>query len=253
LLDWSKGFEGIKDFLSGLDFQNYLTVFSDELYVSTFLTSLKIAILGTLITLLIGYPMALAMARASSRTRPLLIAMIILPFWTSFLIRIYAWIGILKQEGLLNQLLLITGVISAPLNILNTEWAVQIGIAYSYLPFMVLPIYAALEKQDPYLIEAANDLGCPSWKAFWLITMPLSSSGILGGCILVFIPVLGEFIIPDLLGGSDTLMIGRLIWSEFFSNRDWPMASTIAIILLIIMALPLLLARRTMASVGAST
>jgi putrescine transport system permease protein len=247
LLDWSQGWEGITGFVAALDIENYITVLTDSLYASAFLTSLRIAALGTLLTLLVGYPIALAMARASRRWRPLLIALVILPFWTSFLIRVYAWIAILKQEGLLNQLLLATGLISMPLDILNTETAVQIGIIYSYLPFMVLPLYAALEKQDPALVEAATDLGCPPGRAFWLVTLPLSLPGIIGGCVLVFIPVMGEFIIPDLLGGSDTLMVGRLVWTEFFSNRDWPMASAIAMLLLAILTIPIMHGQRRLA------
>jgi putrescine transport system permease protein len=247
LLDWSQGLEGISAFMTGLDLDNYVTVITDSLYASAFLTSLRIAALGTSLTLLVGYPIALAMARTGRRWRPFLIALVILPFWTSFLIRVYAWIAILKQEGLLNQLLLVTGVISTPLDILNTESAVQIGIVYSYLPFMVLPLYAALEKHDPALVEAATDLGCPPGRAFWLVTLPLSIPGIIGGCVLVFIPVMGEFIIPDLLGGSETLMVGRLVWTEFFSNRDWPMASTIAMLLLAILAVPILYGQRRLA------
>ncbi len=243
-LDWSRGWEGVTDFLAGLDLENYVTVFTDGLYASAFITSLRIALVGTVLTLLVGYPLALAMARASRRWRPLLIALIVMPFWTSFLIRVYAWIAILKQEGLLNQFLLWLGVITTPLEILNTEIAVQIGIVYSYLPFMVLPLYAALERHDPALVEAAQDLGCTPTQAFWRVTLPLSLPGIIGGCVLVFIPVMGEFIIPDLLGGSDTLMVGRLIWTEFFSNRDWPIASAIAIVLLAILAVPILYGQR---------
>jgi putrescine transport system permease protein len=244
LIDWSQGWEGFKAFYEALDFENYVTVLTDGLYSSAFLTSLRIAALGTLLTLLVGYPIALAMARAGRRWRPFLIALVILPFWTSFLIRVYAWIAILKQEGLLNHLLMTTGLISAPLDILNTEIAVQIGIVYSYLPFMVLPLYAVLEKHDQTLIEAAADLGCPPGKAFWQVTFPLSLPGIVGGCALVFIPVMGEFIIPDLLGGSDTLMVGRLVWTEFFNNRDWPMASAIAMVLLAILSVPIIYGQR---------
>jgi putrescine transport system permease protein len=244
LLDWSQGWAGIRLFIEGLDLENYATILTDPLYASAFLTSVRIAATGTLLTLLAGYPIALAMARASRRWQPFLIALIILPFWTSFLIRVYAWIAILEQDGLLNQVLLAAGLVSAPLMLLNTEIAVQIGIVYTYLPFMVLPIYAALEKQDGSLVEAAQDLGSTPARAFWQVTLPLSLPGILGGCILVFIPVMGEFIIPDLLGGSDMLMVGRLVWTEFFSNRDWPMASTIAVMLLAILALPIVIGQR---------
>jgi putrescine transport system permease protein len=244
VLDWSAGWEGLIAYVLALDIENYVTVLTDGLYLSAFLTSLRIAVLGTALTLLVGYPLAYAMARAPRAWRPLLLALIILPFWTSFLIRVYAWISILRSEGLLNQMLLGLGLISAPLEILNTEIAIQIGIVYSYLPFMVLPLYAVLEKQDASLVEAARDLGCPQWKAFWLVTVPLSKSGIIGGCLLVFIPVMGEFIIPDLLGGSDTLMLGRMIWTEFFANRDWPLASAIAMVLLALVMVPIVLAQR---------
>ncbi|MGL4242820.1 MAG: ABC transporter permease [Beijerinckiaceae bacterium] len=242
LLDIGAGWEGLRTFLAGLNFDNYVTLLTDDLYVSVLLTSLRIAALGALLTLLVGYPIAYAMAKAPRSWRPQLIALIVLPFWTSFLIRVYAWIAILKQEGLLNQLLIGLGVIAAPLELLNTEWAIQIGIVYSYLPFMVLPIYAVLEKHDPSLVEAAGDLGAPPSEAFWLVTVPLSLPGVVAGVVLVFIPVMGEFIIPDLLGGSDTLMLGRQIWSEFFSNRDWPLASAIAMALLALIAAPLLMA-----------
>ncbi len=244
LLDWTAGWEGVSTFVAGLDLENFSTVLSDPLYGSAFLTSLRIAALGTLLTLIVGYPIALAMARAPRSFRPLLIALVILPFWTSFLIRVYAWIAILKADGFLNQLLLGLGVIGAPLDILDSEIAVQIGIVYCYLPFMVLPLYAALERQDPSLIDAAEDLGCTPARAFWLVTLPLSLPGIIGGSVLVFIPAMGEFIIPDLLGGSDTLMVGRLVWTEFFSNRDWPMASAIAILLLAILAGPIIYGQR---------
>jgi putrescine transport system permease protein len=244
LLDFAAGLGGMSTFLAGLDGENFVTLATDSLYVSALLTSLRIALIGTALTLLVGYPLALAMARSPRHFRPVLLALIILPFWTSFLIRVYAWIAILKQDGLLNQFLLGLGLISAPLEILNTEVAVLIGIVYTYLPFMVLPLYVVLERQDESLLEAAADLGAPPWKSFWLITLPLSLPGILGGCLLVFIPVMGEFIIPDLLGGSDTLMLGRLVWTEFFSNRDWPMASSIAVMLLLIVAVPMMIGRR---------
>ena len=176
--------------------------------------------------------------------RPTLLMLVILPFWTSFLIRVYAWMGILSGEGVLNQFLLWTGLISTPLTILNTNLAVYIGIVYTYLPFMILPIYAALEKMDDSLLEAAEDLGCSRTSAFWLVTIPLSKSGIIAGCFLVFIPAIGEFVIPSLLGGSGTLMIGKVLWEEFFSNRDWPVASAVAIILLLILIIPIVLFQR---------
>jgi putrescine transport system permease protein len=251
LLDFSMGWQGIRQFFAGLDLDNYVTLITDDLYSTTLITSLRIAALGTLLTLLAGFPIAYAIARAARGWRPILIALVILPFWTSFLIRVYAWIAILRQEGLINQALLKLGLISAPLEILNTEWAVQIGIVYCYLPFMVLPIYAVLEKQDPLLLEAAADLGASPASAFWRITVPLALPGIIAGGALVFIPAMGEFIIPDLLGGSDTLMIGRQIWTEFFTNRDWPLASAMAIALLVMIAGPLIVAERRNARDGA--
>jgi len=216
----------------------------DFLYFAAYLSSLKIALISTFLTLLIGYPIAYAMARAPSHWRATLLMLVILPFWTSFLIRVYAWIGILSTEGYLNQLLLATGLISEPLTILNTPVAVYIGIVYTYLPFMVLPIYAALEKMDDSLVEAAEDLGCTALSAFWLITAPLSKPGVIAGCFLVFIPTLGEFVIPSLLGGSDTVMIGKVLWEEFFNNRDWPVASAVAVILLLILIVPIVLFQR---------
>jgi putrescine transport system permease protein len=181
------------------------------------------------------------MAKAAPEWRPMLMMLVILPFWTSFLIRVYAWIGILSTEGYLNQLLLWIGIISDPLQIMNTPTAVYIGIVYTYLPFMILPIYATLERMDDSLLEAAEDLGCSRLSAFWIITLPLSRSGIIAGSFLVFIPALGEFVIPSLLGGSSTLMIGKVLWEEFFSNRDWPVASAVAIILLLILVIPIIL------------
>jgi putrescine transport system permease protein len=244
LFDLAAGWEGFKAFVGGLSLDNYWTLFTDDLYLFALWSSLRIAALGALLTLAVGYPIAYAMAKAPPRWRPLLIALIILPFWTSFLIRVYAWIAILKQDGLVNQALIGLGLITEPLAILNTEWAVQIGIVYSYLPFIVLPVYAALEKQDPVLVDAANDLGATPAQAFWRVTVPLSLPGVLAGLALVFIPVMGEFIIPDLLGGSDTLMLGRQVWTEFFSNRDWPLASAMAMSLLLLIAVPLVFAER---------
>ncbi|SCZ20920.1 putrescine transport system permease protein [Afifella marina DSM 2698] len=235
------GLANLWERVQDLSFDNYVWLTEDALYIKAYLSSVKIALISTVITLLIGYPLALAMARAPDRIRPLLLMAIILPFWTSFLIRVYAWIGILKPEGLLNQLLLSLGVIDQPLTIINTNWAVYIGIVYSYLPFMVLPLYATLEKMDYRLIEAANDLGATPLGAFWKITVPLSVPGILAGSLLVFIPAVGEFVIPDLLGGSDTLMIGRTLWVEFFYNRDWPVASAVAIVLLLLLVVPIVI------------
>jgi putrescine transport system permease protein len=221
-------------------FDNYLWLTDDPLYFRAYIRSVVIAGVSTVLTLLIGYPIAYGMARAPSTIRPTLLMLVILPFWTSFLIRVYAWIGILKPEGLLNQFLMWLNIIDSPLIILNTDWAIYIGIVYSYLPFMVLPLYAALEKMDYTLIEAANDLGCPPLSAFWKITFPLSLPGVVAGCLLVFIPAVGEFVIPDLLGGSDTLMIGKTLWNEFFSNRDWPVASAVAVILLLLLVIPIM-------------
>ncbi len=220
---------------------NYAFLASDSLYISAYLSSLRIAAISTAILLVIGYPFAYAMARAPRSIQPMLVMLVILPFWTSFLIRVYAWIGILKPEGLLSAFLIWLGLIDQPLRIINTETAVFIGIVYAYLPFMVLPLYASLEKQDTTLLEAAADLGCPPWKAFWLITVPLSLPGIVAGCFLVFIPAVGEFVIPDLLGGSGTLMIGKTLWSEFFGNRDWPVASAVAVLLLLLLVVPIVI------------
>ncbi|GAA0593434.1 ABC transporter permease subunit [Paenochrobactrum glaciei] len=230
-----------------LSFDNYFWLMEDALYYKAYLSSLKIAFISTVLTLLIGYPMAYGIARAPLKHRPMLLMLVILPFWTSFLIRVYAWIAILKPEGLLNQFLIWANIIDTPLIILNTDTAIYIGIVYSYLPFMVLPLYAALEKMDHSLIEAAQDLGCPPLAAFWKITFPLSLSGVAAGCFLVFIPAMGEFVIPDLLGGSQTLMIGKTIWSEFFSNRDWPVASAVAVILLLILIVPIMIFQKVQA------
>ena len=224
---------------------NYVFITEDSLYWKSYFSSLWIAGVSTILTLLIGYPLAYGMAKAPRNWRPTLLMLVILPFWTSFLIRVYAWIGILKKEGLLNQFLLWLGVISDPLTILNTNLAVYIGIVYSYLPFMVLPLFANLEKQDHTLLEAAEDLGCTGSQAFWKITWPLSMPGVIAGCFLVFIPAVGEFVIPSLLGGSDTLMIGRTMFDEFFQNRDWPVSSAVAIILLLILILPIMLFQRS--------
>ena len=236
--------EGVSALIAQLDFENYVFLAEDDLYWKAYLSSLRIAVIATALTLLVGYPMAYAMAQAPNAWRPTLMMLVILPFWTSFLIRVYAWMGILSSEGLLNQLLLWLGVISEPLVLLNTNKAVYIGIVYTYLPFMILPIYAALDRLDNSLLEAAEDLGCSRLQAFWLVTIPLSKNGIIAGCFLVFIPALGEFVIPQLLGGSGTLMIGKVLWEEFFNNRDWPVASAVAIILLLILIIPIVLFQR---------
>jgi putrescine transport system permease protein len=224
--------------------ESYALLFSDWLYLDAYVSSLRIAGLATLIALLVGYPLALAMSRAPSHWRARLIVLAIAPFWTSFLVRVYAWIVILKDEGLLNHALLGMGIISEPLHIFATEGAVLIGLVYAYLPFTVLPIFNALEKQDDTLVEAALDLGATRVSAFWTVTFPLSLPGLYAGALLMFIPATGEFVIPDLLGGSGDLMIGRVLWSEFFSNRDWPMASAAACVLLCVLLAPLLLFER---------
>ncbi len=244
VFDPALGWAGLKDFLSALDLESYVWLTQDSLYINAFLESLKIALISTSLCLLVAFPLALGIARTSPKRRPVLLMMVILPFWTSFLIRVYAWIGILRSEGFLNQFLQWTGVISEPLAIINTPVAVYVGIVYSYLPFMVLPIYATLEKMDGSLLEAAIDLGCSRTSAFWRITLPLAAPGIIAGCFLVFIPAMGEFVIPDLLGGTGTLMMGKTLWSEFFSNRDWPVASAVAIVLLLFLVVPIVAFQR---------
>ncbi len=243
-LDFTEGWAGIWRFLQELDFENFTFLTQDELYWRAYLSSVQIALISTVLTLLVGYPIAYGMASAPEHWRATLMMLVILPFWTSFLIRVYSWMGILSNEGLLNQLLQGLGLIDQPLIILNTNTAVYIGIVYTYLPFMILPIYAALEKMDAALLEAAEDLGCSRLTAFWLVTVPLSRQGIIAGCFLVFIPALGEFVIPSLLGGSGTLMIGKVLWEEFFNNRDWPVASAVAVILLLILIIHIILFQR---------
>lgn len=218
---------------------NYEWLAQNDLYLRAYLSSLEIAAVSTVLVLLAAYPIAYGMSRAPRAWRPTLLMLVILPFWTSFLIRVYAWIGILKPEGLLNQFLISVGVISEPLIITNTNWAVYVGIVYSYLPFMILPLYAALERQDDTLLEAASDLGSPPLRSFWQITFPLSLPGVVAGCLLVFIPVMGEYVIPELLGGSDTLMIGKTLADEFSRNRDWPLAAAVAVILILILVAPI--------------
>jgi putrescine transport system permease protein len=242
--DWSAGWQGVRDVVAGLSFENYQLLGSDTLYLFSYLKSLQVATVSTLILLAIGFPMAYGMARAPRRWQPVLLMLVILPFWTSFLIRVYAWINILQREGLLNDMLRALGLIDAPLTWLATDTAIYIGVVYSYLPFMVLPLYAVLEKMDDTLLEAAADLGCPRWRAFWSVTVPLAFPGIMAGSLLCFIPVMGEFVIPDLLGGSGTMMIGQTLWLEFFSNKDWPVASALAIVLLALLVVPILLYER---------
>ena len=241
VLDLAKGWQGIRAFVAGLDLQNYLFVLGDEIFLESALQSVVIATISTLIILLIGYPIAYGMARAPHALRPLLLMAVILPFWTSFLIRVYAWMGILAREGFLNQALRAVGLIDEPLEILSTNTAVYIGIVYSYLPFMVLPLYAALERMDDTLLEAAADLGAPPWKSFWLVTFPLSLPGVIAGSLLCFIPAVGEFVIPDLLGGSDTLMLGKQLWTEFSVNRSWTVSSAVAVLMLVVLVVPILI------------
>jgi putrescine transport system permease protein len=239
LLSWHHGAPHFEVHWSAYSF-----LFTDPMYVSSYLYSLKVAAVSTLCCLLIGYPMAYAIARAGAATRPLLLMLIVLPFWTSFLLRVYAWIGLLKNNGVINNVLLSLGVIQHPLALLQTDFAVYIGIVYSYLPFMILPLYANLEKHDPALLEAAADLGARPARAFAAITLPQSIPGIAAGSLLVFIPAVGEYVIPTLLGRPDQLMIGRVLSDEFFENRDWPVASAVAILILLLLIVPILLFQR---------
>jgi putrescine transport system permease protein len=241
VFDPAAGWESLKKFFSALSFENYVFLGSDWLYLASYLKSLEVAAGSTLLLLLIGFPLAYGMARAPRRWQPVVFVLVVLPFWTSFLIRIYAWINILQRDGLLNQLLLALRIVDTPPAWLSTDTAVYIGIVYSYLPFMVLPIYATLEKMDETLIEAAADLGCPNWKAFWLVTLPLSRPGVIAGALLCFIPIVGEFVIPDLLGSSQTMMIGQTLWTEFFGNKDWPVASAVAVVLLCLLVVPIVI------------
>jgi putrescine transport system permease protein len=228
VLDLGAGWQGLRDFAAGLSFDSYRLLGSDALYLTSYLRSLAIAALSTLLLLALGYPLAYGMA-------------VFLPFLTAFLIRIYAWINILQREGLLNDALRVLGLIHEPLVWLSTDTAIIIGIVYSYLPFMVLPLFASLEKMDTTLLEAAADLGCPPWRAFWLVTVPLSAPGIFAGALLCFIPIAGEYVIPDLLGGSGSQMIGQTLWTEFFQNKDWPVASAVAVALLALLLAPILI------------
>jgi putrescine transport system permease protein len=239
VFDLAAGWQGIKDFVGGLSFENYRSLASDDIYLFSYLRSLTVAAVSTLILVLCGFPIAYAMARAPRRWRPVLLMLIVLPFWTSFLIRVYAWINILQRDGLLNQALSALGLIDQPVTWLATDTAIYIGLVYSYLPFMVLPLYASLEKLDDSLLEAAADLGCPRWKAFWAVTVPLALPGLGAGALLCFIPIVGEFVVPDLLGGSDTTMIGQTLWTEFFSNKDWPVASAVAVVLVVLLVGPI--------------
>jgi len=218
-----------------LNFDNYAFLFTDSLYLHAFANSVKVAFISTVFCLLIGYPMAYGIARAAPNVRNVLLLLVILPFWTSLLLRVYAWIGLMKANGVINNILMSLGLIHEPLTMLYTPFAMYVGIVYSYLPFLILPLYSNLEKMDWQLLEAAQDLGCRPWQAFYKITLPLSRNGILAGSMLVFIPATGEFVIPALLGGPNALMIGRVLWDEFFANRAWPVASAVAILMLILL------------------
>lgn len=242
VLYWVDGFPVVK--LRG---ENYLYLLGDSLYINAYLSSLKIALVSTLLCLLIGYPMAYSISRMSPAARNVALLLVILPSWTSFLIRIYAWVGILKPNGLINHYLMTLGLIDAPLKLLHTPIAVYIGIVYAYLPFMVLPLYTNLVKHDHRLLEAASDLGAKPWQAFLKVTLPLSKAGIIAGCMLVAIPAVGEFVIPEMLGGPETLMIGRVLWQEFFNNRDWPVASAVAMVMLALLIIPIMIFHRAQA------
>ncbi|MFV0275971.1 MAG: ABC transporter permease subunit [Parahaliea sp.] len=227
-----------------LNLFNYIDLYEYDLYLKGYLSSLKIAAGATVIALLIGYPVAYAIARLPGHLRNLALMLVILPSWTSFLIRIYAWIGLLKDNGLINNTLLALGVIDQPLVMLHTPFAVYVGIVYAYLPFMILPLYSNLVKHDPRLLEAAADLGASRPGSFFKVTLPLSVGGIIAGCMLVFVPAVGEFVIPELLGGPDTLMIGKLLWAEFFNARNWPGAAAVAVVMLLLLILPITLFQR---------
>lgn len=241
VLDLNAGWAGVTAFFAQLGVDNYAVLLTDRLYLASYLKSLQVAVVSTLMLVVIGYPLAYGMARAPRRLQSVLVALVVLPFLTAFLIRIYAWINILQREGLFNQTLMALGLVDQPLTWLASDTALFIGIVYSYLPFMVLPIYAVLERMDETLHEAAADLGCPPWRIFWVVTLPLSRPGIVAGALLCFIPIVGEFVIPDLLGSSRTMMIGQTLWLEFFANRDWPIAAAVAVVLLIVLVVPIVI------------
>jgi putrescine transport system permease protein len=241
VFDFTAGAAAIKQAFASLSLDNFRLLVSDDLYVLSYLRSVVVALVSTSILLLIGYPIAYGMARLPTRWQPIAMMLVIVPFWTSFLIRIYAWINILQHDGLLNQILLMLHLVSQPVVWLSTDSAMYLGIVYSYLPFMILPLYATLAKTEPALEEAAADLGASPREVFWLVTFPLSLPGVGAGVLLCFIPIVGEFVIPDLLAGSNSLMIGQTLWLEFFMNKDWPVASASAIVLLVLLLAPLLL------------
>jgi putrescine transport system permease protein len=234
MIDWSKGWPTLT-----LNFESFQFILKDALYVKTYLSSIKYALITTIICLAIGYPFAYFMARAPKHIQPTLLMLIMLPFWTSFLLRIYAWKTLLVNNGVINNVLMSLDIISEPIAMINTPFSLTIGMVYSYLPFMILPLYANLSKLDVRYLEAAADLGTSPLKTFWLVTVPLSKAGIIAGSMLVFIPAVGEYVIPELLGGPDTLMIGRVLWDEFFSNNDWPMASAVAVVMLLLILVPM--------------
>jgi len=240
LLHWA----GDKVMQIKLNLGNFAFLVEDNLYWKAYLNSIWVASVSTFFCLLLGYPIAYAIARSNPSARNILMLLIVLPFWTSFLLRVYAWIGILKNNGLLNNFLIWIGAIDQPIQMLQTDFAVYVGIVYSYLPFMILPLYANLEKMDLTLLEAAADLGCRPWQGFLKITLPLSLPGVRAGCLLVFIPAVGEFVIPSLLGDPGMLMIGKVLWTEFFNNRDWPVASAVAIVLLLFLVIPMMYFQR---------
>jgi len=230
-----------------MSLNNFSFLLSDKLYAITYLRSVAMALVTTLLCLTLGFPMAYGIARASTATRNLLLLLIVLPFWISFLLRVYAWMGLLNNYGVVNNLLIWLGVIDQPLQIMYTDFATAIGLVYSYLPFMILPLYASLERMDLDLVDAAQDLGATRSRAFWDITWPLAKPGTIAGCLLVFIPAMGEYVIPYLLGGPDSLFIGRVLFDEFYSNRDWPLASAVAIVLLMLLVVPIVLLQRAQA------
>jgi putrescine transport system permease protein len=234
LISWTDGLPTLK-----LNFANYQFIFTDALYVKTYISSIKYALITTILCLAIGYPFAYFMARSPKHLQPMLLMLIMLPFWTSFLLRIYAWKTLLVSNGVINNILMSLDIISEPLAMMNNSFSLLIGMVYSYLPFMILPLYANLSKLDLRYLEAAADLGASPFKAFWLITVPLSKAGIIAGSMLVFIPAIGEFVIPELLGGPSTLMIGRVLWDEFFSNNDWPMAAAVAVVMILLILVPM--------------
>lgn len=246
LVTWS---DGIVHFQVHLD--NYLNLAQDALYFETYLSSLEFAALTTVICLLLAYPFAYFLARSPADRRPALLMLVMLPFWTSFLLRVYAWKMLLADAGVVNNLAMAYGLISEPVKMMNTPFSMVLGMVYTYLPFMILPLYANLAKMDLRLLEAAQDLGATPWQAFWRITVPLSRSGIVAGSMLVFIPCVGEFVIPELLGGPQTLMIGRVLWDEFFSNNDWPMAATVAVVMVLLIIVPVALFSKSRAEGGA--